>query len=456
MAERPVSLRPVTLAGWELIDRLEWLIFLRWFFAIGMVVSGFLSIPLPRPVFWPPGFIGVGILVAIYNVPLYLSQRRISAERRFDIVRARTLATVQVVLDLFALTLLIHWSGGPDSPLFVAYLFHLIIAAILLPSGRVWAFAALATALYAGILVAEWLFGSRGHDWQTILVPSLIFIWAAATITYIGTQVVRSIRARESAILDLKEALSQQAAMLQNRNQKLEAAERSKSEYMRRVTHELKAPLAAQQSLIRVLSRQVGNKLPDADRDLLGRVEHRGDQLLSLVQDVLALSRAREVTPTRRVRDIHLRETLTPVMREFEVAATNKGLSLTWGVTPDDAVATMDHQDLEQVVENLVGNAIKYTPRGGKVTAKLELKDSELLVTVADTGIGISKEEIEYIGTEYYRAGHARQLEPEGTGLGVSIVKSIAAAYGGHVEIDSTPGRGTRFTVVLRGLREDR
>jgi signal transduction histidine kinase len=447
--------RPLTLAGWELVDRLEWYVLLRWLIAAGVTIVGIASISLERPIVWPAGFIGAGIAVAIYNLVFYLWQLRTTSERRFDIVRARNLATAQVILDLLALTFLIHWSGGPDSPLFVAYLFHIVIASILLPAARVWVFAGIASFLYVFLLAGEKLFSHHTLDWQSWMMPIAIVVWSAAMVAYIGTQVVGSIRARESAILDLKEALSQQAEALRERNRRLEAVEREKSNYMRKVSHELKAPLAAQQSLIRVLRRQLVSKLSDDNRELLARVDERGDRLFALVHDLLTLSRAREAGAARQVREMNPAELAPPsLIDELRQQANRGGVQFDFVLPPSEGTVRIDPQDIEQVIENVAGNAIKYTPRGGNVRLTVGLNACHVHVKVEDTGIGMTPEEQAEAGKEFYRSERARAVQSEGTGLGLSIVKSIAAAYGGRIDIHSVTNVGTTVEVVLGTLQE--
>jgi signal transduction histidine kinase len=449
------ALRPLTLAGSELVDRLEWYVLLRWLIAAGVMAVGGVSVFLAHPIVWPPGFIGVGALVAAYNFVFYVGQRKAASERRFDILRARNLATAQAVLDLVALTFLIHWSGGPDSPLFVAYLFHIMIASILLPAARVWTFAGVASFLYVFLLAGEKIFSHQMLDWQSWIMPIAIMVWSSAMVAYIGTQVVGSIRARESAILDLKEALSQQADALKERNRQLEAAERGKSNYMRKVSHELKAPLAAQQSMIRVLRRQLAPQLSGDDQDLLARVDERGERLLALVHDLLTLSRAREAGASRHVRQVVPADLISaPLIEGLRQAADKHGVRFEVNVPPSHDTAWVDTQDVEQVIENVAGNAIKYTPRGGSVRLTVALHESCVRVKVEDTGIGMTPEEQAEAGKEFYRSERARAIQVEGTGLGLSIVKSIAAAYGGRVEIQSAVGKGTTVEVVLGALQE--
>jgi two-component system phosphate regulon sensor histidine kinase PhoR len=106
-------------------------------------------------------------------------------------------------------------------------------------------------------------------------------------------------------------------------------------------------------------------------------------------------------------------------------------------------------QGLGRIFGNIVGNGVKYTPRGGSVRVKLAVEGKGAVVTVADTGMGIPKDELPKLWTEFYRASNARQSDIVGTGLGLSIVKRLVASFGGLVTLESEEGKGTTFTVSL-------
>jgi two-component system sensor histidine kinase VicK len=139
------------------------------------------------------------------------------------------------------------------------------------------------------------------------------------------------------------------------------------------------------------------------------------------------------------------------VVERFQVPAQEKNLSLTLTEKLDQhggmVVGTVD--GLDRVFNNLISNAVKYTPEGGRVTVTLSQKEKTLQVGVADTGIGIPEDGISRLFEEFYRAPNAKEMDREGTGLGLTIVRDIVNRYGGNIQVESQVGKGTCFTVTL-------
>jgi signal transduction histidine kinase len=139
------------------------------------------------------------------------------------------------------------------------------------------------------------------------------------------------------------------------------------------------------------------------------------------------------------------------VVRRYELSANEKGLELEWieDASCKEVRVLATPESLDRVFNNLVSNAVKYTPPDGRVTVSLVCMEEEASVTIADTGIGITSEAMEHLFEEFYRAPNAKEMEREGTGLGLTIVKDTVTRLGGHISVDSKPGGGSRFTVTL-------
>jgi signal transduction histidine kinase len=175
----------------------------------------------------------------------------------------------------------------------------------------------------------------------------------------------------------------------------------------------------------------------------------RGDELLLLLDDLLILSRARDATRQPHPEWIDPLEGLRPTLDAQELCAKEKGLE--WRV---DAVEPLPRAYVEPgawvaLAENLVSNGIKYTPTGGSVTLALREDDGHLVLEVRDTGIGIGKEDLPRIGEEFFRSKQARQTGSPGTGLGMTIVRSMVEMMSGRLDIESELGKGTCVTVRL-------
>jgi signal transduction histidine kinase len=230
----------------------------------------------------------------------------------------------------------------------------------------------------------------------------------------------------------------------------LQSAEAERAQFVRTVTHELRSPVGGAQSLLRVMLTQMPGDINPTHQDILRRVEARLESLMALINDLLALA----AMTTRGFQEKPEPVALTPEVRtavELRSAeAQEKNINLAF--TPpdgDDPWVRAGHEGLAHILGNLIGNAVKYTPRGGRVTVALDTRGASAVLSVIDTGIGIPEDELPKLWQEFYRASNARKSGIVGTGLGLSIVKRRVEAYGGMISVQSRVGQGTTFTVTL-------
>jgi heavy metal sensor kinase len=177
-------------------------------------------------------------------------------------------------------------------------------------------------------------------------------------------------------------------------------------------------------------------------------IQDEARRLSRLVDDLLNLARADAGHVSLRVEEFYLNDLLADCCRAFQVAASIKKVSLDC-LCPGDVAFRGDQELVRRLMFNLLDNAIRYTPPGGRVMAKLEANGGELRIQVADTGIGIPPEAVPHIFERFYRGDQARSRQNGGFGLGLSIVKWIAESHRGAVDFTSLPGKGTTFTVLL-------
>jgi signal transduction histidine kinase len=233
--------------------------------------------------------------------------------------------------------------------------------------------------------------------------------------------------------------------------QAMEALDANKSTFIRMVTHELRSPVSVARSLLRTLIAGYAGLINDQQRDILERVHRRMEFLSKLIDDLLDLAAGKTKILSEETSLIILKDVLLRVVERFQVPAQEKNLSLTLTEKLDQhggmVVGTVD--GLDRVFNNLISNAVKYTPEGGRVTVTLSQKEKTLQVGVADTGIGIPEDGISRLFEEFYRAPNAKEMDREGTGLGLTIVRDIVNRYGGNIQVESQVGKGTCFTVTL-------
>jgi signal transduction histidine kinase len=234
----------------------------------------------------------------------------------------------------------------------------------------------------------------------------------------------------------------------------LETLEASQAQFIRVATHELRSPVAVAQSLVRNVLKGYTGSLTDLQAEVFTRISRRLDLLETLVNDLLDLAAGK--APGRAEEEpVVLNASIGRVMLLLQPRAEDKGVEMTLRSCRDQLVVRGTEEGLDRVFVNVVGNAVKYTPPGGAVTVSVLPVDGQpegrqlAQVEVSDTGIGIPEEAMPHLFEEFYRAPNAKKGAAVGTGLGLAIVKDLVERYGGHIQVKSTVGVGTTFTVTF-------
>jgi len=248
--------------------------------------------------------------------------------------------------------------------------------------------------------------------------------------------------------------IERQAAELAQAKEQAERLQEFKSTFATLVAHELRAPVGASQSLVRTLLHGLAGDLNEKQTDILKRVELRLDALLALVNDLLTLAASKSLEAEKPLQPVSVRSVLQHVLERFQDTAMEKQVTLQ-NLIPDQNLTVQATEDgLDTILSNLLGNAIKYTPSGGSVRVEVAVKNNCVSVSVIDTGIGISGNDLAQLGNEFFRAQNAKQQGFPGTGLGLSIVKTFVQRFGGEMEIKSLEGEGTTVMINLPRLEE--
>jgi heavy metal sensor kinase len=225
---------------------------------------------------------------------------------------------------------------------------------------------------------------------------------------------------------------------------RIEELFRAQQRFVADVSHELRSPLTAVRGNLDLLRRGAVDN-PEERAQVIDAVDSETARMSRLVSDLLLLARQDSGVPMAK-HPVELDTLLLEVYRQAQVTA--KGVTLTLGAE-DQAIIVGDRDRLKQVLLNLVDNAIKYTPKGGEVTLSLAKDDGWVKISVQDTGIGISPENIPNLFDRFYRVDKARSRDAGGTGLGLAIAKSVVDAHNGKITVESQVGKGTTFTVWL-------
>ena len=212
------------------------------------------------------------------------------------------------------------------------------------------------------------------------------------------------------------------------------------------IAHEFRAPLTALQSFLLILLK--GYVAPEKWSEMLAHAYDRSQGLLELVDDLMNLATAKQEMSLENCGLIRLAEPLEKLLPAFEAEAEQRGLTLTTAIGQNPSVM-VNTLHMTHLWNNVISNAIKYTPPGGRVRISLEQDDTWAIGSVEDSGIGIRPDEVPLIFHEFYRTAEAKQMATRGTGLGLPLVKRIVEGYGGGVEVKSVVGEGSLFRFRL-------
>jgi PAS domain S-box-containing protein len=218
-----------------------------------------------------------------------------------------------------------------------------------------------------------------------------------------------------------------------------------KSEFVRTVSHDLRSPLTSVLGYAELIRRT--GSLSEQQQEYLGRVRSSVESITTLVNDLLGLSRLESGFDMRR-EAVRMENILTYTLDGLESQFTLADIKLKLDIEPSLPYLRANPIRLRQMLDNLIGNAIKYSPKGGVINIVLRSENNQVILMVGDSGIGIPKEEQARIFDKFYRATNA-PTRVEGTGLGLSIVSSIVAAHQGRIWVESVEGQGAKFFVVL-------
>lgn len=230
----------------------------------------------------------------------------------------------------------------------------------------------------------------------------------------------------------------------------IKVLDRLKSEFVAKVSHELRSPLATIHEQLAVVSKELTGDASQEEQHILSRAKEKTRGLISLIGDLLDLSRIEEGLICQEPQALRVDEQLKNIVDFLNTSAAGKNQTLTLEL-PDEPLPpiTADSLALESVFGNLITNAINYTPEGGKIRVKADLTGINIRIKVIDTGFGIAEKDLTNIFKRFYRVKDDKTRYITGTGLGLPIVKGLLESMGGLIEVDSTPGKGSTFTVLI-------
>jgi signal transduction histidine kinase len=428
----------------ETLERLTWFVRLRWLAVAGVLATLPGAWFLLHVRFHPVPILAVTASLAAYNVFFWRQLRRPASQARL-----LGLARAQIVLDLFALVVLLYFAGGVENPFSLYLVFHTAIAAIIFPGRWSLVVTTLAFGLYAlmvglhhsGVIPYFPLTGLYTVSPLQSTRSVLANLFVLGSTLYIVRYFVASLSRR----------LNQRTGELAEANEKLRQADRDRLQSVIMVTHELRSPMAAADSLLEtVTGGYVDKSCTDCgSRPVIERARRRIKGLLKLTSDVLDLHQM-ELGSVRfdKVR-LRLDGIVTDVVEEFNSLASAADVRVEPVGLAELPDIDGDEDSVRFILANLVSNGIRYNRAGGTVTISGRRAGNMVEVHIADTGVGIPEADLPRVFDIFYRGSYARQKERLGAGLGLSLVKQLVAAHGGSVSVTSTEGAGCDFAFSL-------
>jgi len=451
--------------GAALLMRLRVFVKMRWLAILGIVIATLVASQIFHigfPAF--PVYITCAC-IALYNGVLLWQLRDLRPEGTGSVVkRARIYGNIHIFLDLLALTVLLHFTGGIENPFIFYFVFHIILASIVLPYKVVYLLATSAVLLvtllvsleYSGVIPHINLEGFipltqyREPSYIVAVLASLATVLYATT--YMASAISGELRKRQRQVVQLRERLLRQKTKeLEQSNREVAELEEERNRFLRFLgiaAHDLKAPLAAIQSYIGVMLGGFSGEITEKQRNMLERSSYRITQLLSLISDLLDIPRIETGQIVPEMKEISLRQVVRNCLGEQRSLAEEREVKLKAELPGTLPKIRGSSPRLQQVINNLVNNAINYAPKG-TITLRVKEGDNDITVEVMDNGIGIPAEDLPRVFDDFFRASN---VETTGTGLGLSIAKRIVEAHGGEIWVESPcseSNTGCKFTFTL-------
>ena len=236
---------------------------------------------------------------------------------------------------------------------------------------------------------------------------------------------------------------------IENKSREIEAANRHKSEFLANMSHELRTPLTAVIGFSEVLADKIFGELNEKQDDYIGDIVSSGRHLLSLINDILDLSKVEAGRMELDVTSFDLPTAIENALILIRERATRHGIKVEHKIDERLGEVVGDERKFKQILLNLLSNAVKFTPEGGSIGVSAALRKEAVEVAVSDTGIGIAAENQEAIFEEFRQVGTDASKKREGTGLGLTLTKKFVELHGGTIRVESTVGKGSTFTFTL-------
>ena len=381
----------------------------------------------------------VSVFLLLYNAIIHYFVVRAAKQ-----YKARTkppyFSLIQMIVDLILLTVAVFITGGIESPFLSFYIFHMIIGSLILPAYIVYATAFVVSAIITIITFTEF-YGIIPHYCLFELsefelyykLPFVILTLTTFYITlffsvFIANKIARQLYLQEAR---LRDALNE-----------LKKSNERKHKYILGVMHEIKSPISASQSIVSLITDGYAGEVSETIKEKLQRIAKRNSDAIEMINEILKISRM-SLLDEKELETIEPYELLKAETDKIKETAFEKNIEVTIAEPEGNPREIVSSQKaLELAISNILSNAVKYTPNGGKIEASLFYKNDFVEIKICDSGKGIPKEETEKIFIPFYRLKRDKGKH-EGSGLGLAFVKEIIDQQNGEILIESPSHLGT-------------
>lgn len=375
----------------------------------------------------------LSISILVYNVIIYNLRKYAGCEP--DKFNCLHISLIQMVCDLIALMFLVYFTGTTDSPLYMLFIFHMIIGSLILPGAIVYFIAALLSIIFsilillvrAGIfqnhLISGIFAGEKFHTISHDALFMVVFTFMIFSSVYLANKIAKQLYKME---YHLRESLD-----------KLNQSEIAKQKYTIGIVHEIKTPINAVTSILELIHQNyIGPISKEVDEKIM-RAKTRTEEALHLINNVLRISKLK-LLEIKMTEEIDLRELISNIIDGLVESFQEKNITFNFvEKRQENKLLKSDRILLELAVTNVLTNAIKYVNRNGKIEFCVDDDENEIKIEISDNGIGIPSNEQEKIFEQFYRASNIDKSIHEGSGLGLSLVKEIVEKLGGNIKVYS-------------------
>ncbi len=309
---------------------------------------------------------------------------------------------------------------------------------------------------YAQVIVAQVGTGKR-RDWEFLGRDGVVhMVSLSVTEIVVGGRGLGYLAAGEDVTSRIREEKAVKSALRREHEAvvRLQEVNRVKRDLVSTVSHELRTPITSIHGYTELLSDGSFGQLTEEQAGALERVRHNAGRLEAMVNDLLVLERAETGDLELEFTSLDLRETVQGSTEILDEMLKGRTLDVNMNLSPSPVPVYGDRAAMERVLVNLLSNAVKFTPGEGRITVTVAADDGRAVLTVSDTGIGISEADQGRLFNRFFRAEEANAMAIPGSGLGLSIVNAIVGGHGGVVSVESKPGGGTTISVSLPHFEE--